>query len=125
MVVATGAELTEEHQKVSFVLDHPNRWLTLMHYLLNPPSIKEYVTQHCGRHVVGAVSENERITAARWVRQDIATLPKTQHMHVCADKRAVAWKQFHQCDPSPSVLQVEKSHIHLCKERGGLSLVHG
>ena len=106
MCLPTGEDLTpEQRSKFKFVLDQPNRWLTLMQFLLDPPSITAFMAQNCGNHVVGEGSMNERVTAARWVRQDMASLPENQPLRLCTDKAAKAWKDFHLCvaadPPSP------------------------
>lgn len=97
-MVAAGDELTEEQRKFEFVLGMPNRWLTLMQYLLDPPSIKTFMAQNCGNHVVEMGRTNERITAARWVRQDVATLAQKQPLRLCTDMGGEAWNEFHLCD---------------------------
>ena len=103
MRVHAGDDLTEEQRsKFKSVLDQPNRWLTLMQYLLDPPSITTFMAQNCGNHVVGEGHANERISAARWVRQDVSTLAAQQPLRLCTDKGAKAWRDFHLCGaPAP------------------------
>lgn len=112
--MASGDELTEQQRKFAFVLDMPNKWLTLMQYLLNPPLIKRVMAEKCGNYLVGVGTGNQRITAARWLRQNVAQLPQKQQMRLCADKGGVAWKNFHTyVTLSVCLLQISPGLLHL------------
>jgi hypothetical protein len=90
--------LTAEDAEWDFVLEYPNKWLTLVDYMTNPTKITPFMAG-CAAEIVGG-NTNERVEASLIITRDSSvfrTLPETQEFLLCLDANGTQFEDYALC----------------------------
>jgi hypothetical protein len=112
---SAGRNLTEEEATIDFVLESPNRWLTLLEFFLDPTMITRFM-QSCSVEIVGADTVAERVLAFSFLRTDksFGDVPDNQEMQICVDVGAIKFKTYSLYAHTTSTAHPWRTAICMC-----------
>jgi hypothetical protein len=87
-----AGKLSEEYLEWKGIILSPNRWLTVMDYLLNPSKITDYVERNCADRILSRDNHAYRLHAII-LNPYQTTIPDDEDVLLCVDNFQ-AWDTF-------------------------------